>query len=365
MANKRIRLDECDPTDNEPEIDPNVIASLCYDSYNKLGKSGKPNPRKNEYTIIAGLVEYRDKSSPTVVCLTTGTKCFPKNVPYRDEDIVDCHAEPLLKRAFKCYLNEVINDWIDDNKKLDQFYDEVIRGRHYCLFVSQFPCGSFSRWKGDPLHDSKNQKICVNRKPGRGELCPKAACVHKIAKWRIFGLQGSRILDIIGKPITFNHIVIGNCETEYRETMEELDSIKDYLITIPNEYSKISNDLIGDFQFSQFCHIHFAQQFRHPEFVRNNIPCGSSIVAWMSCDRKTNLKTEILANGRRLGAAKRKTFPNILGTSRVCDFYLRQNLEQLIVKFNIKNINSEKYQKDWSLTQKNLSIFKDWPIIDI
>mgnify|MGYP006970964924 CR=1 FL=1 len=41
MANKRIRLDddEYDPTDNEPEIDPNVIASLCYDSYNRLGKS--------------------------------------------------------------------------------------------------------------------------------------------------------------------------------------------------------------------------------------------------------------------------------------------------------------------------------------
>ncbi|OTF69490.1 double-stranded RNA-specific editase 1-like protein, partial [Euroglyphus maynei] len=103
MVDKLIKLDE-------PEIDPNVIASLCYDSYKKLGKSGKPNPIKNEYTVIAALVEYRDKTSPTVVCLTTGTKCFPNNVPYRHEDIVDCHAEPLLKRAFKCYLIELINE---------------------------------------------------------------------------------------------------------------------------------------------------------------------------------------------------------------------------------------------------------------
>lgn len=28
-----------DPTDNDLRIDPNVIASLCYDSYNRLGKS--------------------------------------------------------------------------------------------------------------------------------------------------------------------------------------------------------------------------------------------------------------------------------------------------------------------------------------
>ncbi|XP_075678611.1 adenosine deaminase, tRNA-specific 1 isoform X2 [Dermatophagoides pteronyssinus] len=302
-----------DPTDNDLRIDPNVIASLCYDSYNRLGKSGKPNPRKNEYTVIAGLVEYREKTSPKVVCLTTGTKCFPNNVPYRHEDIVDCHAEPLLKRAFKCYLIEMINDWFDTNKNLDQFYDKVLSGRHYCLFVSQFPCGSFSRWKGDYQNNSKNKRIRVNRKPGRGEFCPKAACVHKIAKWRIFGLQGSRLFDIIGKPIIFNHIVIGNCETDNLETLDGFDLVKDYLTTDQKEYSKVANNLIGEFQFSQPYHLHFAQQFRHQEFVKNNTPCGSSIVAWMNCDK--NLKTEILANGRRLGATKRKTFPNTLGTS--------------------------------------------------
>lgn len=99
-----------------------------------IGKSGKPNPRKNEYTVIAGLVEYRGKTSPNVVCLTTGTKCFPNNVPYRHEDIVDCHAEPLLKRAFKCYLIKMINDWFDTNKNLDQFYDKGFISNQIILY---------------------------------------------------------------------------------------------------------------------------------------------------------------------------------------------------------------------------------------
>lgn len=97
--------------------------------FSNLGKSGKPNPINHEFTVLAGLVEY-DKNGinePNVICLTTGTKCFPKNISNYTENIVDCHAESLLKRAFKRHLIGVIDNWLENKQQInsiDEFYNE-------------------------------------------------------------------------------------------------------------------------------------------------------------------------------------------------------------------------------------------------
>ena len=74
-----------------------------------------------------------------VVALATGTKCFPQNVNNSQEDIVDCHAESLLKRAFKRYLIELLDCWITNGKLLNQFYQQGKFEFTQCsLFIVRF-----------------------------------------------------------------------------------------------------------------------------------------------------------------------------------------------------------------------------------
>lgn len=44
---------------------------------------------------------------------------------------MDCHAESLLKRAFKRYLIGVIDNWLENQQQIDsidKFYDEGLFG---------------------------------------------------------------------------------------------------------------------------------------------------------------------------------------------------------------------------------------------
>lgn len=213
----------------------------------------------------------------------------------------------------------------------------VFENRSLCLFISQIPCGSFSRWEGESNECSSKESendlrkyklIGVNRKPGRGELCPKAACIHKIAKWTIFGLQGRQLIDITRWPIIFDRIVIGNCENEHFQFDPSI--ISDRIKVNMEEYLSMKSK----FQYPPIISIHFADKFRKEEFIRNKIPCGSSIVAWSNPGNRTAMQCEIMANGRRLGATKKncKTKYN-LGSSTICDLYLCNQTEEVINKF--------------------------------
>lgn len=168
-----------------------------------------------------------------------------------------------------------------------------IRPRQYSLFVSQIPCGCVSKWKGEETNDESTEfsryykTTGVNRKPGKGELCPKSGCIHKIAKWNIFGLQGSKLLSLVSYPITISRLIFGNCEAEAdyfckeeivsRFTVKEIECetlLKQNIDTI-NQF---------DFQHANTISIEFARNFRPKEFVRSGgkLPTGSSIVAWFS-----------------------------------------------------------------------------------
>ena len=69
-----------------------------------LGKSGKPKV-DDEWTILAAIIINYENDKNQLIALSTGTKCFAsENCENQDKIIQDCHAESLLKRAFKRYL---------------------------------------------------------------------------------------------------------------------------------------------------------------------------------------------------------------------------------------------------------------------
>lgn len=250
--------------------------------------------------MLACILE-AETSKARVVALATGTKCFPGNVAHRREEIVDCHAESLLKRSFKCYLLQLVEDSLgsSQNYQITDLYKRILSKRQYCLFVSQTPCGCLSRWKGDGKDQPKEESrkdfklVGVNRKPGRGELCPKAACIHKLAKWNILGLQGRQLLPLVGYPITMDKIIIGNCELEEGTFAHEQILAR---LTLNQDELPSSLQHPELFNFTKTPKLAFASHFRYEPFLReatgNNKtkrPCGSSITAWQMKSRCTHL----------------------------------------------------------------------------
>ena len=176
-------------------------------------------------------------------------------------------------------------------------YFLVLRPRKYTLFVSQMPCGCISRWQGDSKEkgslpnqsDLKSFKVLgINRKPGRGDLCPKAGCIHKIAKWNIFGLQGRNLLPLTGKAIPIHKIIIGNCEQnagDFRRD-ELIARLAMDLGELNVIYDRLQQPQMFNFELSRNTSVEFASKFRFEEFVRENgktnkRPSGSSIAAWL------------------------------------------------------------------------------------
>ncbi|CAG2117525.1 unnamed protein product, partial [Medioppia subpectinata] len=241
------------------------IGDLAYNCFAKLGKSGKPNP-ESEYTVLAAIVcERKDCDNKSigrqVVALTTGTKCQPSNWSSKQHLIVDSHAESLLKRAFKRYLiSQLENGLKVDNLDIS-------------LFISQLPCGSLQRWKGDPNYGLNDTQ--TDRKPGRGEPCHKPTCLKKIAKWIYLGLQGKRLIECTKDPIYINNIVIGNCGQigEYDEQM-----IKDLLALDANCVSH------NPFKLDFLPQIKFCKDFRNDLFIKCNEKqsAPTALVMWLT-----------------------------------------------------------------------------------
>ncbi|RWS30186.1 double-stranded RNA-specific editase 1-like protein [Leptotrombidium deliense] len=178
----------------------NNIANLSLNTYESLGKTGKPTA--DEWTTLCSIV-IEENNTFLVACLATGTKCVTGQWASFKGAVIDCHAECLCKRAFKRFLIS----HVQSGKSFDT--------AKFHLFISQLPCGVVDRYKGNI------DKPCVGvrRKPGKGERCLKPSCVDKLCKWNILGLQGRRLLAFTKKPIRFETIIIGNCgqENEFDE----------------------------------------------------------------------------------------------------------------------------------------------------
>ena len=298
----------------------NQLSSLlffCY-THQRLDKSGRPS--QGEWTTLAGIVEGKKSSSINgglsdycVVALSTGTKCVTGKDATLSNVIVDCHAESLLKRAFKRYL-------IAHLAKNQPIHLESYA---YHLFISQLPCGTIERYKGARGTNSMKIKythtprhltfvICViglvtnltlpvyqldtdcliglRRKPGRGESCAKPSCVDKLAKWVRVGFQGEKLIAFTKKRIEISSIHIGNCvehiEFDQRRLKSALVETAEGSRTDTGNSPKAkrlkttASDLL--FPDRTDIDIVFCEDFRQVELTRTNSrkACPSAVVAW-------------------------------------------------------------------------------------
>ena len=84
---------------------PDDVAALVHAQYDRLPKTGKPQP--GEWTVLAGVVLSRSGCNGVVVALGTGTKCLTASQIAADvagECLHDGHAETCARRAFRAYL---------------------------------------------------------------------------------------------------------------------------------------------------------------------------------------------------------------------------------------------------------------------
>lgn len=196
-------------------MDLRQTTANTLDLYDRI----KPKNPASSYTSLASISDY---NSGKILAIAAGTQAIYRK--YSD-DIQDCHAESLVRRAFKRYLIDRIRFVILSKVKVSnnekELRDLILEEcpKELILFVSQFPCGFVKRYKGEEFFDSSGD--VVKRKPGRGlvkegkiHFVEKDDCTSKLKKWISGGFQGKQIKSIFNVTCKIRHIVIGNCEPD-------------------------------------------------------------------------------------------------------------------------------------------------------
>ena len=169
-------------------------------------------------SVLAGIVVLKH-SHMEVVTIATGNK-FSEQC---DEGTVnDCHAEILVRRAFKFWL---LNEW--DKKSASKYFDEqmgILSGVKFILYISSAPCGSacIRRWaktEKEVFNSTSSIPIDIHeayyphsKHEGQSAITYKGdskilSCSDKILKWSVLGLQGTRLSSL--GIIKLDGIVIG------------------------------------------------------------------------------------------------------------------------------------------------------------
>lgn len=265
----------------------------------------KPKTSDGSYTVIATINDYDNKK---LIALATGTQANLKDYPY---DIEDCHAESLVKRAFKRYIIDLIKHVVSNSSsKADA--GSIVRKTiptNLILFVSQFPCGVLKRYEGDDIIIQGGQ---VERKPGRGTLrdgkiiyVEKDTCARKLHKWSRIGLQGHKLKSIFNIESKLKQILIGNCEVD--ENLDCRAYVEQFKRLIQADDNSIDVDLLD--------------YIRQDEFIFNPSKQATpeALVWWASVSNEkverpreskqvvaSNGNIEYIVNGRRRGLTKRQ-----------------------------------------------------------
>ena len=187
-------------------------------------------------SVLAGIVATIHDSQIEVISFATGNR-FDQVVSssLRGNNLRDCHAEVLARRAFKHWL---INEWVKLQTKSGESFFFVLSdnfklvlkdGIKIFLYVSSAPCGNacIRKW-GQPkkeifredlgslqLPEDKHDVFHAHAKQeGQTALSYKGAtsissCSDKILKWNVLGLQGSRLRELCECPLKADGIVIG------------------------------------------------------------------------------------------------------------------------------------------------------------
>lgn len=285
------------------------LDKIVQENYSLFKQLHQPAIDRDHYTVLASLNRLSDRK---LVALSAGTQACLKK--YRD-DIQDCHAESLLKRAYK---RHVIDGLINDSAK-------TVTDSDFILFISQFPCGLTNKYKGSEPTDSSGRLI--RRKPGRGIVqedgttvyVPKPPCTDKIIKWLNGGFQGTRLANLLSFRANIRLIVIGGCEslTESDHRLE-CDKLRQILL---------SNCL------STSCSIVGLPSFRPEEFIRSSTkePHPISTVWWVSNDgSEIGGNLELIVDGRKSGVTFKSLQSGKYKPLKVVDFSINQDIDNIM-----------------------------------
>jgi|LauGreDrversion4_2_1035121.scaffolds.fasta_scaffold71311_1 hypothetical protein len=209
------------------------LAQACIAKYRGVC----PTYGDSRQGVLAGIAATVNDSEIEVLCIATGNK-FSQHVksPTDSDKLRDCHAEVLVRRAFKHWL---LSEW-DRLKTQDNptsrffllsrdFQLEVKPSVKLFLYITSAPCGNscIRRW-GQPQKEifdstldllelpSQTHKIfhAHAKKEGQTAVLYKGSsdilsCSDKILKWNVSGLQGRRLHSLVKKPILLDGIVVG------------------------------------------------------------------------------------------------------------------------------------------------------------
>lgn len=178
----------------------------------------KPKNPRGSYTVLATV---NDHETGRLLALASGTQA---TLRLYEDDIEDCHAESLLKRAYKRYLVDRVLEHASKHKDLrgSRLKDElkIKCQQELTIFISQFPCGLIRRYEGEEPTDKVTGSV-IKRKPGRGQdrdgqtmYVERDNCFEKLRRWSADGFQGRRIAQALSVQSKIVKIIIGDCEPE-------------------------------------------------------------------------------------------------------------------------------------------------------
>ncbi|KAI3371717.1 hypothetical protein L3Q82_024280 [Scortum barcoo] len=146
-------------------VSADEVARLCYDTFQKLPRRGKPEPGR-EWTLLAAVLQLTrragsDSVEKKVVSLGTGTKCIGQTAMSPKGDVLnDSHAEVIARRGCIRYLIQELHRAVTGGVS-SVFCQADERGKwrpqpgvSFVFFTSHTPCGDASII---PMTDSQSQ----------------------------------------------------------------------------------------------------------------------------------------------------------------------------------------------------------------
>lgn len=146
-------------------VSADEVAQLCYDTFQKLPRRGKPEPGR-EWTLLAAVLQLTRRPGAhsvekKVVSLGTGTKCIGQTAMSPKGDVLnDSHAEVIARRGCIRYLIQELRRAVTGGVS-SVFCQADERGKwrlqpgvSFVFFTSHTPCGDASII---PMTDSQSQ----------------------------------------------------------------------------------------------------------------------------------------------------------------------------------------------------------------
>ncbi|KAJ3269771.1 hypothetical protein HDV01_001028 [Terramyces sp. JEL0728] len=296
------------------------IANCVVAKFNKLKKTGKPTA--NQWTVLAGIVEYND-ADMRCVAIGTGTKCLPKSKLETGGRVVfDSHAEVLARRCLKRYLLSS-TDQLPDAK--------------YAMYTSHAPCGDASQIQLELEFQSNTGRSvdCASNNPLENESEsninpeePHSGSEHPKKKIKVDGLQRGRD----------GHTLVGNLRTKPGRTDAEPTlqmSCSDKLAlwiycgfggSLTN--CSLTHLIIGDHFHPYIQESLITRTGAEPITIESTFivfqhaKAGSKAPADSSITWCLGSEQQVLVNGRKQGAAKKNGEWPEKSNSMVCKYEL-------------------------------------------